>query len=76
MALDSQLDRFICGADHPTVAVMKIAAASGTERDINLTMPARRLIPAIILLGAGAALAQQTWTPVCREPNLSERLTA
>ena len=26
---------FICGADHPTVAVMKIAAASGSERDIK-----------------------------------------
>jgi hypothetical protein len=26
---------FICGADHPTVAAMKKAAASGTERDIK-----------------------------------------
>ena len=26
---------FICGTDHPTVAAMKIAAASGTERDIK-----------------------------------------
>jgi len=24
-----------CGTDHPTVAAMKIAAASGTERDIK-----------------------------------------
>jgi hypothetical protein len=26
---------FICGADHPTVAAMKKAVASGTERDIK-----------------------------------------
>ena len=26
---------FICGADHPTVAAMKKAVASGTERDIR-----------------------------------------
>jgi hypothetical protein len=26
---------FICGADHPSVAAMKTAAASGTERDIK-----------------------------------------
>ena len=26
---------FICGADHPTTAAMKAAAASGSERDIK-----------------------------------------
>ena len=26
---------FICGADHPTVAAMKKAVASGVERDIK-----------------------------------------
>jgi hypothetical protein len=27
---------FICGAGHPTVAAMKKAVASGTERDIKI----------------------------------------
>jgi hypothetical protein len=26
---------FICGADHPTTAALKAAAASGSERDIK-----------------------------------------
>ena len=26
---------FICGADHPTTAAMKAAAASGSERDVK-----------------------------------------
>lgn len=26
---------FICGADHPTTAALRTAAASGTERDIK-----------------------------------------
>ena len=26
---------FICGADHPTTAALKLAAGSGTERDIK-----------------------------------------
>lgn len=45
-----------------------IASAAHFPQTPSLTMPARPLIPAIILLGTGAALAQQTQTPVCASP--------